>query len=273
VLDVVSQAEALDSETGEPVLAAEKLSVSIGGRLILRAVDLRIEPRRVLCILGPSGAGKTTLLRCLNRLSDLVPELSVSGDVRLHGESIYCRDGRRVDVDALRSRIGMIFQQPVVFPGSIADNVLFGARRTRRLPRRAWPERVERALREAALWSEVQHRLREPAARLSVGQQQRLCLARVLACEPEILLLDEPTSALDESSAREIEELILRLRERHAVVLVTHNLQQARRVADSVACLGVRDHAGELIDSGRCCDVFDPLRTPELVRQLSREPR
>jgi phosphate transport system ATP-binding protein len=270
VLDVVSQTEALDCAAGEPVLAAEKLSVSIGGRLILRAVDLRIEPRRVLGILGPSGAGKTTLLRCLNRLSDLVPELSVSGDVRLHGESIYARS---VDVDALRSRIGMIFQQPVVFPGSIADNVLFGVRRTRRLPRRAWPERVERALREAALWSEVQHRLREPAARLSVGQQQRLCLARVLACEPEILLLDEPTSALDESSTREIEELILRLRERHAVVLVTHNLQQARRVADSVACLGVRDHAGELIDSGRCCDVFDPLRTPELVRQLSRELR
>jgi phosphate transport system ATP-binding protein len=270
VLDVVAQGEALDRETGEPVLEAEKLSVSIGGRLLLRSVDLRIEPRRVLGILGPSGAGKTTLLRCLNRLSDLVPELVVSGDVRLHGESIY---GRGVDVDALRSRVGMIFQQPVVFPGSIAGNVLFGVRRTRRLPRRAWPERIERALREAALWNEVNHRLREPAARLSVGQQQRLCLARVLACEPEILLLDEPTSALDEGATREIEELILRLRERHAIVLVTHNLQQARRVADSVACLGVRDHAGELIESGRCCDVFDQPQAPELVRHFSREPR
>jgi phosphate transport system ATP-binding protein len=176
-------------------------------------------------------------------------------------------------VDALRSRIGMIFQQPVVFPGSIAANVLFGVRRTRRLPRRAWAERIESALREAALWNEVKDRLREPAARLSVGQQQRLCLARVLACEPEILLLDEPTSALDERSTREIEELILRLRERHAIVLVTHNLQQARRVADSVACLGVRDHAGELVESGRCCDVFDQPRTPELVHFLAREPR
>ena len=270
MLDVVTRAEALDCAGAEPVLAAEKLSVSIRGRLLLREVDLRIEPRRVLCILGPSGAGKTTLLRCLNRLSDLVPELTVSGDVRLHGESIY---GRKVDVDALRTRIGMIFQQPVVFPGSIAANVLFGVRRTRRLPRCAWAERVESALREAALWNEVEHRLRETAARLSVGQQQRLCLARVLACEPEILLLDEPTSALDERSTREIEELILRLRERHAIVLVTHNLQQARRVADSVACLGVRDHAGELIESGRCCDVFDQPRTPELVHFLSREPR
>lgn len=270
MLDVVEPGEALEGGTGEPVLAAEKLSVSIRGRLLLRAVDLRIEPRRVLGILGPSGAGKTTLLRCLNRLSDLVPELTLSGEVRLHGESIY---GRNVDVDALRSRIGMIFQQPVVFPGSIAGNVLFGVRRTRSLPRRAWAETIERALREAALWKEVEHRLREPAARLSVGQQQRLCLARVLACEPEILLLDEPTSALDEGSTREIEELILRLRERHAIVLVTHNLQQARRVADSVACLGVRDHAGELIESGRCCDVFDRAQTPELVQFLSREPR
>ncbi len=259
MLDVISREELLDCErgNGKPVLATEKLSVTVGRRLLLRAVDLRIEPRRVLGILGPSGAGKTTLLRCLNRLSDLVPELTVSGDVRLHGESIY---GRAVDVDALRSRIGMIFQQPVVFPGSIADNVLFGVRRTRRLPRRDWPGRVERALREAALWGEVHHRLREPAGRLSVGQQQRLCLARVLACEPEILLLDEPTSALDERSTREIEELILRLRERHAIVLVTHNLQQARRVADSVACLGVRDHAGELVESGRCCDVFPGSR-------------
>ncbi|MFY9820374.1 MAG: ATP-binding cassette domain-containing protein [Thermoanaerobaculia bacterium] len=270
MLDVVNQEEALDPETGEPVLETEKLSVSIGGRLLLRSVDLKVEPQRVLGILGPSGAGKTTLLRCLNRLCDLVPELVISGDVRLHGESIY---GRNVDVDALRLRIGMIFQQPVVFPGNIADNVLFGVRRTRRLPRSAWPERVERALREAALWNEVEHRLREAAARLSVGQQQRLCLARVLACEPEILLLDEPTSALDEGSTREIEELILRLRERHAIVLVTHNLQQARRVADSVACLGVRDHAGELIESGRCCDVFDLPQFPELARHFSRESR
>lgn len=269
MLDAAPREDAA-SETAEPVLETRQLSVAIGRRILLRSIDLRIEPRRVLGILGPSGAGKTTLLRCLNRLTDLVPELTVSGDVRLHGRSIY---GRGVDVDALRSRVGMIFQQPVVFPGSIADNVLFGVRRTCSLPRRAWPERVERALREAALWREVHHRLEEPAASLSVGQQQRLCLARVLACEPEILLLDEPTSALDAGSTQEIEELILRLRERHAIVLVTHNLQQARRVADSLACLGVRDHAGELVESGRCCDIFDQPRTPELVRHLSLEPQ
>ncbi|HEV8582321.1 MAG TPA: ATP-binding cassette domain-containing protein [Thermoanaerobaculia bacterium] len=231
MLDFAPRRETL---TAEPVLETRGLSVSTHRRLLLRAVDLRLEPRQVLGILGPSGAGKTTLLRCLNRLIDLTPQLAVSGEVLLHGRSIY---GRGVDADALRARVGMIFQQPVVFPGSIADNVLFGVRHTRRLPRRAWPERIETALREAALWGEVRHRLREPAASLSVGQQQRLCLARALAGEPEILLLDEPTSALDAVSTAAIEELILRLRERHAIVLVTHNLQQARRVADSLTFL------------------------------------
>jgi phosphate transport system ATP-binding protein len=245
VLDVVPRSEAFDDEPAEPVLETRGLAVSIGRRPLLRSVDLRIEPRRVLSILGPSGAGKTTLLRCLNRLVDLVPELAVKGEVLLHGRSIY---GRGVDVDALRARVGMIFQQPVVFPGSIADNVIFGVRHTRRPPRRAWPERIEIALREAALWGEISHRLREPAASLSVGQQQRLCLARVLAAEPEILLLDEPTSALDERSTGAIEELILRLRERHAIVLVTHNQAQARRVADSLVFLRVRDQVGEIAE-------------------------
>lgn len=234
MLEVVPQREAVGSPPEEPALETRRLSVSVGRRALLRPIDLRIEPGRVHGILGPSGAGKTTLLRCLNRLIDLVPELAVSGEVLLHGRSIY---DRKVDVDSLRARIGMIFQQPVVFPGSIAGNVLFGVRHTRRLPRRAWPERVERALREAALWEEVRDRLREPAARLSVGQQQRLCLARALAAEPEILLLDEPTSALDALSTAAIEELILRLRPQHTIVLVTHNQQQARRVADCLTFL------------------------------------
>jgi phosphate transport system ATP-binding protein len=232
-----------------PVVAVRELGVSTGRRAprtILRGIDLDIAPGRVLAILGPSGAGKTTLLRCLNRLVDLVPDLDVRGDVRFHGAPIYARGIRDIDVDALRARIGMIFQQPVVFPGSIADNVLFGVRHTGRLPRRALPERLERALREAALWPEVENRLGERAASLSVGQQQRLCLARALAGEPEVLLLDEPTSALDPQSVEAIEELILRLRERHAVVLVTHNLGQAERLADSVAGMVVRDGTGEL---------------------------
>lgn len=269
MLEIASRREALGRDPGEAVLETRKLSVSIGGRTLLRSVDLRIAPRQVLGIVGPSGAGKTTLLRCLNRLADLVPGLTVSGSVLLHGQSIYRRG---VDVDGLRARVGMIFQQPVVFPGSIADNVLLGVRHTRPLPRKERPARLEQALREAALWDEVGHRLREPAASLSVGQQQRLCLARALAGEPEILLMDEPTSALDAVSTTAVEDLILRLRERHAIVLVTHNLHQARRVADSVACLCVRDQAGEVVESGLCGELFDRPRSPELVRYLSREP-
>ena len=253
------------------MLETRGLTVSAGKRPLLRSIDLRVEPRRVLGIVGPSGAGKTTLLRCLNRLTDLTPELTVAGDVLLQGRSIFRREQ---DVDELRSRVGMIFQQPVVFPGSIADNVLFGVRHTRRPPRREWPSLVERALRDAALWEEVRHRLREPAASLSVGQQQRLCLARTLAGDPEILLLDEPTSALDPQSREAIEELILSLRERCSIVLVTHDLRQARKVADTLACVCTRDtagSAGSVVESGLCEELFENPRTPELVRYLSRE--
>jgi phosphate transport system ATP-binding protein len=261
--------EVLDPAAAEPVLETRRLSVTAAGRLLLREVDLRIEPLRVLAILGASGSGKTTLLRCLNRLVDLTPGLAVAGDVLLHGRSIR---GREVDADALRTRVGMLFQQPVVFPGSIAENVMFGVRHTRRPPRRVWPERIEAALREAALWDEVRHRLREPAASLSAGQQQRLCLARALAAEPEVLLLDEPTSALDAGATAAIEELILRLRERHTIVLVTHSLRQARRVADTLAYVAVRDGAGEVIESGPCQKLFAAAGTPELAQFLSKEP-
>ncbi len=227
-----------------PVLEARRLTVAAGRRTLLRAVDLQLAPREVHAVLGPSGAGKSTLLRCLNRLVDLSPGLAVTGDVLLAGRSVYARG---TDPDRLRERIGMLFQQPVVFPGSIADNVLFGLRHTGRARRREWPERLERALREAALWDEVADRLAQPAACLSVGQQQRLCLARALAVEPEALLLDEPTSALDPRATAAIEELILALRERHAVLLVTHQAAQARRLADRISYLRLRDGAGELL--------------------------
>jgi phosphate transport system ATP-binding protein len=249
------------------------ITVTAARRPLLRAIDLDVPDRGVLGVIGPSGAGKTTLLRCLNRLVDLVPGLSVSGDVLFQGASIYRRTLRTMDVDALRARVGMIFQQPVVFPGSIADNVLFGVRHTGRVPRRERPERIEQALREAALWREVEHRLGEPAAGLSVGQQQRLCLARALAGQPEVLLLDEPTSALDPRSTEAIEELVLGLGEQRAVVLVTHNLRQARRLADSLACLAVRKGAGEIVESGPCADLFAAPRSPELAHFLTGEER
>ncbi len=253
-------------QPGRTVLETQGLSVQAGERTLLRGIDLEVEEGRVLAIVGPSGAGKTTLLRSLNRMVDLTPGLRVSGEVRFGGRSI--RD-REVDPNDLRARIGMIFQQPVVFPGSVFDNAVFGLRHTGRAPRRAWPERAEAALREAALWSEVADRLGQPAKSLSVGQQQRLCLARALACDPEVLLLDEPTSALDPRSTEAIEELVLRLRADKTLVLVTHNLGQARRVADEVLCLCVRDGAGEIAERGCCADVLDQPRSEELLAFLA----
>lgn len=255
MLDASNMTAELEQTNAAPepvqgVLATRGLNVFAGAQCLLRAVNLDIARGQVFGIIGPSGAGKSTLLRCLNRLIDLTPSLRVAGDVLFHGQSMRAP---RTDTDALRARIGMLFQQPVVFPKSIYENVVFGVRHLGRIRRSDWPETAERALREAALWAEVKDRLREPALRLSVGQQQRLCLARTLAVNPEVILMDEPTSALDPRSTEAIEELIFGLKERWTVVLVTHNLGQARRVADWVTCLCMRDGAGEAIESA-CCD-------------------
>ena len=236
----------------ERVITTRGLGVAASGRTILRAVNLTVEAGQGFGLIGPNGAGKSTLLRCLNRLVDLSPGFRVSGGVSYHGQDIYAP---RVDADDLRTRIGMLFQQPVVFPTTIARNVLFGVRHLGRVPRAQWPETAERALREAALWNEVKDRLDESALRLSVGQQQRLCLARALAVGPDVILMDEPTSALDPRSTEAIEELILRLKARCTVVIVTHNLAQARRVTDWLGCVCVRDGAGELAETA-CCDAL-----------------
>jgi phosphate transport system ATP-binding protein len=211
------------------VLRTEALAVSAGLRQLFAPITVSIPAHKVFGILGPSGAGKSTFLKCLNRLIDLTPNLRVQGDVHWHGRSIFANG---TDVDALRARIGMIFQQPVVFPKSILDNVVFGARHLRKLSHREKEGLAETALREAALWNEVKDRLREPALRLSVGQQQRLCLARTLALDPEVILMDEPTSALDPKATTAIEELMRRLKDHRTIVLVTHNLAQAERVCD-----------------------------------------
>jgi len=240
------------SPPAQPVLVAEELGVFAGARCVLRGVDLAVFPRQVLGLIGPSGAGKSTLLKCLNRLIDLDTTFKVTGGVLFHG-----RCTRELDVDQLRARVGMVFQQPVIFPKSIYQNVIFGIRRLPGFARSHWPEIAERALRRAALWNEVKDRLLEPAAALSVGQQQRLCLARTLASEPEVILMDEPTSALDPRSTAAIEELVLELKAQHAIVMVTHNIAQARRVADSVACLCVKDDAGQILEIGTTCQVLE----------------
>src|SRR5262245_53851849 len=246
-----------------PALAIENLCVRSAQRQILRDVRLDVAPRQVLGLIGPSGAGKTTLLKCLNRLIELDPTLRTSGEIRLHGTAID-----QIDADDLRARIGMLFQQPVVFPKSIYQNVIFGIRHLGRIPRRQWPEVGERALREAALWDEVKDRLADPATRLSVGQQQRLCLARTLASEPEVLLMDEPTSALDPRSTQAIEELLLELKTRHTIVIITHNISQARRIADQLACVCTLEGVGELVACGPRDRVLDRPSSPLLADYL-----
>jgi phosphate transport system ATP-binding protein len=253
-----------------PVFRVQSLSVSAGKRSVLRAVNLEIQARQVFGIIGPSGAGKSTLLRCLNRMIDLTPNLQVEGDVQFHSQSIRAAG---TDVDALRARIGMLFQQPVVFPKSIYENVIFGVRHLGQVKKADWPDTAERALREAALWNEVKDRRHEPAMRLSVGQQQRLCLARALAVNPDVILMDEPTSALDPKSTESIEELIPQLKSRRTVVLVTHNLAQARRVTDWVTCLGMRDGAGEALESAGCNQIFSQPQCREVAEYLGRKSR
>ncbi len=254
------------ADDSSPILSVRGLGVRAGGRTLLRGVNLEITPRQVFGIIGPSGAGKSTLLRCLNRLVDLSPGFRVEGDVLFHGRSIFARD---VDPDALRGRIGTLFQQPAVFPTTIYRNVLFGVRHLGKTPRKEWPQVAEHALHEASLWQEVKDRLHDSALRLSVGQQQRLCLARTLATGPEVILMDEPTSALDPRSTEAIEELILRLKAQRTVVLVTHNIKQARRVTDWLACLCVRDSAGELVESACCDAMLDSPCCQEVVEYLS----
>jgi phosphate transport system ATP-binding protein len=252
-----------------PLLTVRNLTVHAQGKPLLRSVSFEVHPHQVFGIIGPSGAGKSTLLRTLNRLTDLMPTLRVSGDVRLHGESIF---GAAADVNAIRARIGMLFQQPVIFPSSIGENVLFGAKRLQRLSRGERQDLIERSLREVSLWEEVKDRLRTSALTLSVGQQQRLCLARTLAIEPDVILMDEPTSALDPRSTHAIEELILRLKQRHTIILVTHNVAQARRVTDWLACVCVREGAGEIVESA-CCDVLlDNSQCREVIEYLAHIP-
>lgn len=236
----------------QPILQVLDLGVTVGNRRILSGVNLRLKQGEILGIVGPSGAGKSTLLRAINRLLELQSGYSVTGSIQFHGKEILSRS---VDPDALRERIGMIFQQPTVFPASIFENVLFGANRLRKLPKSERAALVESTLTSAALWDEVKDRLHDSARRLSIGQQQRLCLARTLAVDPEIVLMDEPTSSLDPKATEAIEAGILSMRSTRSVILVTHHLDQARRLTDWVACLCADNGYGEVLESA-CCDAF-----------------
>jgi phosphate transport system ATP-binding protein len=245
----------VQSAAGPERLSLREVSVGYGEKIAVREVSLAIHEGEVLALIGPSGCGKTTLLRTLNRLTELTPSARRSGQILLDGYDIH-----ELEDTALRARVAMVFQQPNPFPMSIFDNVAFALReQSRRRPRRAELEPlVIDALRRAGLYEEVKDDLHRPALRLSGGQQQRLCIARAIAPRPEVLLMDEPCSALDPISTGVIEELIHELRRELAVVIVTHNLAQAQRVADKVAFM----YLGDMVEYGTARQVFEEPRAP-----------
>ena len=215
----------------------------------LKGINLPVYENKVTALIGPSGCGKTTLLRCFNRMHDLYPGNKYEGEILLDGTNILSDD---IDLIDLRSRVGMVFQKPTPFPMSIFDNVAYGLKLRGIRDKTELEERVEKALRQAALWDEVKDRLKEPATGMSGGQQQRLVIARALAVEPEVLLFDEPTSALDPISTSKIEELVVQLKETVTILIVTHNMQQAARVSDYTAFM----YLGELIEFDKTDIIF-----------------
>ena len=223
-----------DVERREKVFSVTNLAVYYSGKPALEEVEIDVYRNTVTAFIGPSGCGKSTFIRCFNRMNDLIPGAKVEGTVLYHGEDLY---GPDVDSVEIRRRIGMVFQKPNPFPKSIYDNIAFGPRVLDM--KGSLDERVEGALRRAALWDEVKDRLKDGALGLSGGQQQRLCIARALAVEPDVILMDEPASALDPISTTRIEDLMHELKREYTIVIVTHNMQQAARVADMTAFFSV----------------------------------
>ncbi len=229
----------------QPVFSVQHLDFFYGPKKALIDINLEIPPRQVTALIGPSGCGKSTFLRCLNRMNDTINDTRVEGKILLNGEDIYSPD---MDVVALRQRVGMVFQKPNPFPQSIYDNVAFGPRVLGMKVK--MDEVVESSLRAAALWDDVKDDLKSDALGLSLGQQQRLCIARVVAVQPEVILMDESTSALDPIATLAVEELIAELKKQYTIVIVTHNMQQAARVSDITGLFWL----GELVE-------FTPTRT------------
>jgi phosphate transport system ATP-binding protein len=239
-----------------PVLEVDHFQLWYGATHALKDVSMTIGARQVTALIGPSGCGKSTLLRSFNRLNDLVDGIRTEGDIRLLGDSVYRRG---VDVIALRKRMSMVFQKQNPFPKSIYENVVFGLRVDGERRKAVLDEAVEWSLRKAALWDEVKDRVHGSALELSGGQQQRLCIARAIATRPEVLLMDEPCSALDPIATSRIEDLIIELKKDFTVAIVTHNMQQAARVADVTAFM----YLGRLVEMGETTQIFERPRFAE----------
>jgi phosphate transport system ATP-binding protein len=235
------------------IIQTRRLNLYYGTFHALTDIDMDIEERKITALIGPSGCGKSTLVRVFNRMNDLIDGVHVTGDVRVHGEEIF-RPG--VDLIDLRKRVGMVFQRPNPFPLSVAENITFGLQIHRSRARKEFPGVVEEALRSVLLWDDLKDRLKASALSVSLEQQQRLCIARVLTMKPEIILMDEPCSALDPIATLRIEELMRELKKQYTIVIVTHNMQQAARVSDYTAFL----YIGEVVEFGETKQIFTAPR-------------
>ncbi|HEM9147144.1 TPA: phosphate ABC transporter ATP-binding protein [Streptococcus agalactiae] len=229
-------------------LVINNLDLYYGEFHALKDVNLDIEEKEITAFIGPSGCGKSTLLKSINRMNDLVKNCKITGDITLEGEDVY----RQLDINQLRKKVGMVFQKPNPFPMSIYDNVAFGPRTHGIHSKAELDDIVERSLKQAALWDEVKDRLHKSALGMSGGQQQRLCIARALAIEPDVLLMDEPISALDPISTAKIEELVIQLKKNYTIVIVTHNMQQAVRISDKTAFFLM----GEVVEYNKTSQLF-----------------
>lgn len=229
-------------------ITVENLDLFYGSFQALKNINVTFKEHEITALIGPSGCGKSTLLKTLNRMNDLVEDCRIKGTIRLDGEDIY----GNTDINLLRRRVGMVFQKPNPFPMSIYDNIAFGPRTHGIRSKAALDEIVERSLKGAAIWDEVKDRLKKSALGMSGGQQQRLCIARALAVEPEVLLMDEPTSALDPISTAKVEELAAELKKEYTIIIVTHNMQQALRISDRTAFFLL----GEMVELGETEKLF-----------------
>lgn len=248
-------------------MKAIDLSMYYGSFKALEDINLDVPKKRITALIGPSGCGKSTLLRCFNRMNDLIEGCRTEGEVTLDGNNIYSSD---YDVTELRRRVGMVFQRPNPFPKTLYDNVAYGPRISGVKGKGRLDSIVESSLKRAALWKEVRDKLKESALRLSGGQQQRLCIARVLAVEPEVILLDEPCSALDPVATQRIEDLLVELKEKYTIIIVTHNMQQAARVSDYTAFLMIEEQGdpGKVVEYGVTDQMFtnpDDERTERYI--------
>jgi len=254
----ISQENILKFDGISPILDIKNISVSYGNTTALENVTFQVPEKNVIALIGPSGCGKSTLIRCINRMNDLIPSANVEGSVIFHGQNIY---EESIDPTEIRYRIGMVFQKPNPFPKSIYDNIAFGPRINGF--NGDLDEIVEISLRRAALWEEVKDRLNNSGLSISGGQQQRLCIARALAVNPEVILMDEPASSLDPISTQSIENLIKELSKDITIIIVTHNMQQAARISDyALVMMSGEERIGRLIEYGENKQVFDNPKDP-----------